>query len=391
MKASWSPARAAIFWWAVLTAIGTFVLVCVGGLVTSHGAGLTVPDWPNSFGYNMFTFPISRWVGGIFLEHSHRLIGTFVGLFTALLAGGLWVVESKKENRWAGIAAVFAVVVLLGFRVMPVYLTLATLAPIAVVVCAFLYRRDGGRLRWLGMAALAAVVLQGVLGGIRVVWLKDEIGIFHGMLAQAFFVFITLLAIMTSRRFLENRWADFEPDPLLRWGALGCTALIFCQLGLGATMRHEHIGLSIPDFPLAYGKWLPDTSPEAMDKINAARVEANQMRTTAVQVWVQMAHRGVAVLIALSVFAFAWKARRSVRAVRGWSLLWVVMILCQIALGAWTIWSNKAADIATAHMALGALSLLLGGVLTFRLFCGARIEDFVLPDAPNPRLMAHVA
>lgn len=391
MKAGWSPARAAIFWWAVLTAVGTFVLIFVGGLVTSHGAGLTVPDWPNSFGYNMFTFPISRWVGGIFLEHSHRLIGTFVGLFTALLAGGLWVVESKKENRWAGIAVVVGVVVLLGFRVMPVYLTLATLAPIAVVVCGFLYRGDGGRLRWLGMAALAAVVLQGVLGGVRVVWLKDEIGIFHGMLAQTFFVFITLLAIMTSRAFLENRWADYEPHPTLRWWALGATVLIFCQLGLGATMRHEHIGLSIPDFPQAYGQWLPDTSAAVMEKINTARVEAGQMRTTAVQVWVQMAHRFVAVLIAITVFAFAWKARRSVRSVRGWSMVWVVMILGQIALGAWTIWSNKAADIATAHMALGALSLLLGGVLTFRLFCGARTRDFVLPDAPNPRLMQHVA
>lgn len=390
MKAGWSPARAAIFWWAVLTAIGTFVLIFVGGLVTSHGAGLTVPDWPNSFGYNMFTFPISRWVGGIFLEHSHRLIGTFVGLFTALLAGGLWVVESKKEDRWAGIAVVVGVVVLLGFRVMPVYLTLATLAPIAVVVCAFLYRGDGGRLRWLGMAALAAVVLQGVLGGVRVVWLKDEIGIFHGMLAQTFFVFITLLAIMTSRAFLENRWADYEPHPTLRWWALGCAGLIFCQLGLGATMRHEHIGLSIPDFPLAYGQWLPDTSAATMEKINASRVEAGQMRTTAVQVWVQMAHRFVAVLIAVAVFAFAWKARRSVRSVRRWSMVWMVMILGQIALGAWTIWSNKAADVATAHMALGALSLLLGGVLTFRLFCGARTQDFVLPDAPNPRLMQHV-
>jgi len=387
----WTSARAVIHWWAVLTALCTFVLIFVGGLVTSHGAGLTVPDWPNSFGYNMFTFPVSRWVGGIFLEHSHRLIGTFVGLFTALLAAGLWWVESKKEDRWVGISVVVGVVVLLGFRVMPVFLTLAALAPVAVIVCAFLYRGDGGRLRWLGMAALAAVVLQGVLGGIRVVWLKDEIGIFHGILAQSFFVFITVLAIMTSRRFLENRWADYEPDPKLRWWALGCTALIFLQLGLGATMRHEHIGLSIPDFPLAYGRLLPDTSAGAMEKINAFRLADGQMQTNALQVWIQMAHRFVAVLIAAAVFAFCWKARRSVRAVRGWSGVWVAMIIGQIILGIYTIWSNKAADVATLHMALGALSLLLGGVLTFRLFCGSRTQDFALPDAPNPRLMEQFA
>jgi cytochrome c oxidase assembly protein subunit 15 len=352
---------------------------------------LAVPDWPNSFGYNMFTFPVSRWVGGIFYEHTHRLIATFVGLFTAVLAAWLWVTESEKSERGPGVAVVVGVIALLGFRAMPVYLALATLAPIAVVTCFWLYSRDSGRLRWLAMVALAAVVLQGVLGGVRVVWLKDEIGIFHGMLAQSFFILISYLAIMTSRRFKERRWADYEPHPNLRWLALGATALVFLQLGLGATMRHEHIGLSIPDFPLAYGQVLPDTSPAAMERINAARVENNEMRTTAVQVWVQMVHRFVAVAIACAVFAFAWVARRSVRAVRGWSLVWVVMVCVQITLGAYTIWSKKAADIATMHMALGALTLLVGAILTLRLFIGARSQDFILPDAPNPRLMEPVA
>lgn len=383
--------RPFLHWWAVATAGLTFVLLCIGGLVTSHGAGLAVPDWPNSFGYNMFTFPISRWVGGIFYEHTHRLIATFVGLFTAVLAAWLWVTESEKSSRWKGVAVVVFVVALLGIRAMPVYLLLATLAPIAVVVSAWLFRSDGGRLRWLGMAALAAVVLQGVLGGVRVVWLKDEMGIFHGMLAQAFFVFITFLAIMTGRRFGEGRWADYEPHPTLRWWALGATVLVFLQLGLGATMRHEHIGLSIPDFPLAYGRILPDTSPEAMAVINAERVAAHEMRTTAVQIWVQMAHRFVAVIIAAAIFLFAWKARGSVRVVRGWSLLWCVMVVVQITLGAWTIWSKKAADIATLHMALGALTLLVGAILTLRLFLGGRSRDFILPDGPNPRLMEHSA
>ena len=386
-----SPYRPALHWLAVGTACLTFVLVFVGGLVTSHGAGLSVPDWPNSFGYNMFTFPISRWVGGIFFEHSHRLIGTVVGLFTAVLAAWLWVVESKKDVRGPGVSVVVAVVVLLGVRAMPVYLALASLAPIAFVTCLVLHFKDGGRLRWLAMAALAAVVLQGVLGGVRVVWLKDEIGIFHGMVAQAFFVLVSYLAVMTSRRYVEGIWADYEPDSVLRWFALGTTALVFLQLGLGATMRHEHIGLSIPDFPLAYGQWLPDTSAAAMERINADRVANDEMRTTAVQIWVQMAHRFVAVGIAGAVFVFAWLARRSVRAVRGWSLVWSVMIVAQITLGAWTIWSKKAADIATLHMALGALTLLVGALLTLRLFLGGRSQDFVLPDAPNPRLMAPVA
>jgi cytochrome c oxidase assembly protein subunit 15 len=196
---------------------------------------------------------------------------------------------------------------------------------------------------------------------------------------------------VTGRRFVERRWADYEPHPTLRWWALSATALIFLQLGIGATMRHEHIGLSIPDFPLAYGSWLPDTSEEGMQRINAERLAAGEMKTNASQIWIQMAHRTLALLIATAVVAFSWKARRSARAVRFRSMVWIAMILAQIGLGAWTIWSNKAADVATAHMALGALSLLVGALLTFRLFCGARTQDFVLPDAPNASLMERIA
>lgn len=388
---TFGPGRVALRIWATFAAVLTFVLLFSGGLVTSHGAGLAVPDWPNSFGYNMFAFPISRWVGGIFYEHVHRLIATFVGLFTAILAAWLWVRETKGEERWYGIAGIAGVLLLLGIRKDPVFYTLATLAPIAVIVSAFLYARDGGRLRWLGIIALSAVVLQGVLGGLRVTLLKDEIGIFHGMLAQSFFVFLSILAVMTGRRYQEHRWAAYEPHPNLRLWALGATALIFLQLALGATMRHEHIGLSIPDFPLAYGEILPDTSAAALAQINAARLADGQMPTTAVQIWIQMAHRLVAVLILCAVAAVFWKARRSARENKLWSGLWLFMIIVQACLGAFTIWSKKAADIATMHMALGALSLLVGALLTFRLFLGSRAGDFALPDASNARLMEHVA
>ena len=391
MTSGWTFARAALHGWAVLTALLTLVLLCSGGLVTSHGVGMAVPDWPNTFGYNMFAFPLSRWVGGIFLEHSHRVLATFVGLFTAVLAAWIWIRETAGAGRWIGLAGVVVVLGLLGVRVMPVYYTLAVAAPIFVAVALWQYRHDEGRLRWLGLIALAAVILQGVLGGLRVVWFKDQIGIFHGMLAQSFFVFLVLLTILLSRRFVEGRWADYEPHTNLRWWAMGATALIFLQLGLGATMRHEHIGLSIPDFPLAYGKVLPDTSPAAMEVINAARVADHALPTTALQIWIQMAHRLVAMLIAVAVGIVFAKSRRATRGTRIWATSWFLMILVQVALGAWTIWSNKAADVATAHMALGALSLAVGGVITFRLMRGARTGDFALPDGPNPRLMKALA
>lgn len=388
MKASsWTRGDAWVNRLAIFTAVLTFLLLCSGGLVTSHGVGMAVPDWPNTFGYNMFAFPFSRWVGGIFFEHSHRLIATFVGLFTAILAILLWSRETSGNAKSAGVLGMILVLGLLGVREMPVYYTLGAAAPFVIAFAFWKFSRDTGSLRWLGVAAYAAVILQGVLGGLRVVLYKDEIGIFHGMLAQSFFCGITLLAVVTSRAFREKRWADYEPHPNLRLWAFGATALIFLQLGLGATMRHEHIGLSITDFPLAYGQILPDTSAASVEKINAARVEAGLMPTNAIQIWIQMAHRAVALLIAAAVAVVWAKSRRAADGNRRWATLWLGMILVQIGLGAWTIWSNKAADIATAHMALGALSLLLGAVFSFRLYRGSRTPDFAWPDPPRRPMM----
>src|SRR6185503_1148618 len=84
---------------ALLTAVATFPLIFMGGLVTSHGAGMSVPDWPNSYGYNMFTFPPSQWVGGIFYEHTHRLMGSLVGLFATFLFMIAWGFGRSAESR----------------------------------------------------------------------------------------------------------------------------------------------------------------------------------------------------------------------------------------------------------------------------------------------------
>src|SRR5947207_2633211 len=93
---------------AVATAVATLLLICVGGVVTSKGVGMSVPDWPTTYGYNMFFFPISKWVGGIFYEHSHRLIASAVGLLTVILALWLCFKEERRWLRWLGIVAVFA-------------------------------------------------------------------------------------------------------------------------------------------------------------------------------------------------------------------------------------------------------------------------------------------
>ncbi len=319
---------------ALITAVATLILIGVGGLVTSKGVGMSVPDWPTTYGYNMFLFPISKWVGGIFWEHSHRLAASAVGFLTAILAVWLWVKESRS---W---------------------------------------------LRWLGILAFFAVVLQGVLGGLRVVLFKDEIGIFHAALAQSFLVLLCAIALFTSR-WWQNLPTTLTPvvdrknlRRLLLFGA----CLIFAQLILGATMRHQHAGLAIPDFPLAYGKVLPPMDPASVASYNQNRYEIEALNPiTAFQIGLQMVHRLIALLIFCAVAFCAWSTRRQLGArhpLAKLSQVWVALIFLQVILGASTIWSHKAADIATAHVVVGALSLVVGALLTivsFRVLIPVRV------------------
>ncbi len=307
---------------AILTAGATLLLVGAGGLVTSHGAGMAVPDWPTTYGYNMFLFPVSQWVGGIFYEHTHRLLASGVGLLTALLALWLWLKESRA---W---------------------------------------------LRWLGVLAFFLVALQGVLGGLRVVLYKDEIGVFHAALAQIFLTLMCAIAVFTSRWWLSLP-ATLPPAAApkgLRYLPLLATTLIFGQLLLGATMRHQHAGLAIPDFPLAYHRFWPPMDAASVASYNQHRLETDGANPiTAFQIGLQMAHRLLALLVFCAVGVCAWQARRQLSPRHGlarFALAWLGLILLQAVLGAATIWSNKAADVATAHVVLGALSLVAGALLT---------------------------
>jgi heme a synthase len=307
-----------LHWFAMATAIATFLLLGAGGLVTSHEAGMSVPDWPNSYGYNMFAFPVSKWTGGIFYEHTHRLWASVVGLMTTILAIWIWL---KDSRQW---------------------------------------------MKWLGAIAFLLVVAQGILGGLRVTMKMDSLGIFHGVIAQTFFVLTCAIALFTSRFWIEPAATQksFSVPRGLRSHVLFVTILIFVQLILGATMRHQHAGLAIPDFPGAYGKIWPDTSTDAVAHYNAGRVETTNVNSiTAFQIILQMVHRLVALVIFAGVAAavwLAWKRLGGKDSLTKLAIFWLALIVLQIALGIATIKTNKAADMATAHVLAGALSLVTG-------------------------------
>ncbi|HTL56424.1 MAG TPA: COX15/CtaA family protein [Candidatus Limnocylindrales bacterium] len=379
---------------AVLTAVATLGLVGVGGLVTSHGVGMAVPDWPNTYGYNMFFFPVSRWVGGIFYEHSHRLFASGVGLFTTILALWLYGKSAQPLLRWGGLF--LALLGLLTVLIVPRHWADGVVSGVTGIIAfsaSWFWPRCEPSPKWLrrlGVLAFFGVVFQGVLGGLRVVLFKDQLGIFHATLAQLFFVLICLLAVFTSPFWQRRNWkatgqkreageadmATVSPGEPQLHGVVGrlaplfliTTFLILCQLILGATMRHQHAGLAIPDFPLAYGKLWPAVDPGSVQIYNQHRIEVTAANPiTAFQIELQMVHRILAglILVAVASCAFAARNRSGKKAsLSKPALIWLAFVLIQGLLGAATIWSNKAADIATLHVLTGAITLALGAILT---------------------------
>ena len=287
---------------AVILAGATFPLLFVGGLVTSKGAGLAVPDWPTTFGYNMFLYPWSKMVGGIFYEHSHRLVASFVGLLTIVLALTFWL---REQRNW---------------------------------------------LRWLGLGALVLVILQGVLGGLRVVLLEPTLAIVHAAAAQFFFALTICLAMFTSRE-----WQHAPVDrPVNDGGRLRrlcavTTALIYAQIVFGAVLRH---------------------TGERLD-----------------------AHLVFAALVALHVLLVVMRVRRqhgNVAQLNRPVLLLFFLLALQIALGGasyvakfttlWRLPVDLVVLITTTHLATGALMLAASVAVTLR---SHRLS--VLPSHGRPR------
>jgi cytochrome c oxidase assembly protein subunit 15 len=191
LKTVAAPYNRALHRFAIFTACATLLLIIAGALVTSNDAGLSVPDWPTSFG-SLYKMP--HMVGGVRFEHSHRLVAEFVGLLSIILAIWIWRVERR---RW---------------------------------------------MKYLGLAALGTVIAQGILGGITVLhYLPPAVSSAHAALAQTFFCIAVVIAMFTGRQWIEEvPQIEFDTgSPSLITLTLLSIVVLYVQLILGAMFRHK--------------------------------------------------------------------------------------------------------------------------------------------------------
>ena len=289
----------------------TLSLIFVGALIKSHEVGLSVPDWPTSYGKQMFSFPFSEMVGGIFYEHGHRLFATIVGFLTLIQ----FIVLSFTDH------------------------------PMWVKKMSFI--------------ALVLVITQGFLGGMTVIFfLPPQISILHGVLAQIFFISIIFIAYSLSDSRLNKKKESF---PLfIKRGALIITLLVFVQLVLGALVRHTSSGLAIPDFPKMGGMWIPTFSDNMVNNINVELFDKNLDMVSKWQVVIHFLHRLGAFIITLALTFFVYKFRKMVEKNSTESkilILFSVLLFIQIILGASTVVTEKLPFVASFHVVTGAALL----------------------------------
>jgi cytochrome c oxidase assembly protein subunit 15 len=300
-----------------LTCYCTLFLIFAGGMVTSTGSGLSVPDWPLSYGT---LFP--PMIGGIFYEHGHRMIASCVGFFTLILA--LWI-QFTETRKW---------------------------------------------IKVLGFCALGAVILQGVLGGITVLFfLPTAVSVSHGVLAQTFFVLTIFIAYSLSneRKFRQTEEMTYSAS-FIKF-TIFFIFLIYIQLIFAALMRHTDSGLAIYDFPKMAGEWLPKFNEATIAKINNWRFINGYEDVTIAQVMYHLTHRVGALIIFISAgilnFIGINACLNNKRALNTLFLL-NTMIFIQILLGITAVLTEKSPIPTSIHVATGAAILGISCLLLLR-------------------------
>jgi cytochrome c oxidase assembly protein subunit 15 len=309
--------------------VGVLLLIFIGGQVKSTNSGMSVPDWPNTYGHFMFSFPWEKMVGGIFWEHSHRLIASGMGLFTIILTILVYKIDSRI---WV---------------------------------------------KRIGMLALIAVIVQGALGGLTVMFnLPAWISSSHGTLAQIYLCIITSIALITSPCWVENpiKIKDSSKNSLRKIATI-TTFVIFSQLLIGAIMRHSEAGLAIPDFPLMYGKLIPPLTESALIEANNQLLKfgilskSGNSFITAPQMFIHFLHRLWAFVVVISVvltFVNVNKNFKNIKQLHFPALILLVLVFVQFSLGVLTILTEKQFTITSIHVVVGASTLATSFVLMVR-------------------------
>lgn len=299
-----TPFKPWLHWYATALSATTFLLLFAGGMVTSTNSGLAVPDWPTTFGQNMFTFPPSMMKGGIFYEHGHRLFASLVGLLTIGLCLSFWIADRR---RW---------------------------------------------MKGAGTLALVLVIVQGILGGITVKYkLPVAVSTAHACTAELFFALTVFLAFATSRAWLNARSPHFRFSSPGQTVALVFVILTFLQILMGAILRHSYAGLAIPTFPLAFGAIVP---PFWNFGIGIHFLHSRVGAT-------------VLVLLGISLIGRVMTSGHA-RPVKAVAVILGVALVLQCLLGMFTIWSGKAPVPATFHLCGGALVFTSGLLLFLMIY-----------------------
>ena len=296
------------------------VLIFAGALVKSHEVGLSVPDWPTTYGYQMFQFPFSDMVGGIFYEHGHRMIATIVGFMTLMLT---IIVYMSNNELW---------------------------------------------LKKLTFYALGLVIVQGLFGGLTVLlFLPAYISIIHAILAQTFFVliiFITYSLSIVDKQKLNDHYAKNISN--LKNPAYFVALSIYIQLIIGAIMRHTESGLAIPDFPLSGGYIIPLFNQSMIESIQSMHFDAGLQFVELYQIIIHFLHRLGALIVTFSIGYLSWRLTQlklEFSKIHKLTLLIICLLIVQVYLGAMTIWSVKHPLITSIHVLNGAMILGISSLI----------------------------
>jgi cytochrome c oxidase assembly protein subunit 15 len=318
--------RTSIIWvrrLSKLLVLSTLFLIFAGALVKSHEVGLSVPDWPTSYGYQMFAFPLSDMIGGIFYEHGHRMIAAIVGFLTLILA---FLIYHTNDQLW---------------------------------------------LKKTGFLALGLVIVQGLFGGLTVLFLQPTpISVIHALFAQTFFMVTILIAYGLSDERAHRIPYDKVGHVGLKIPAYWVMGLVYIQLIIGALMRHTQSGLAIPDFPLAGGYLLPPFNQTMLNTVHAMQFDLDVPFASMSQVVVHFLHRFGGVSVAIAIGWLSWKIfqlKDSDNRIYRQTVLLDMLLLLQITLGAFAIWSLKEPLITSIHVVNGATILGLSMLMVLRI------------------------